>query len=500
MNQHFSRLRPTQLGVIATAALLSALSTQSAQAANGEQLCAPNRAASVYTATATGPVKASSNASPLNLTPCASYTGYGTAELSTTVDEEGTVFLAPAHSPTGQIGVLRSTDNGVNWEYLLPKLANGTTHTRIQPYMKRDALTDRIFFSNGRSSISKLSVKTGFDLSYTDDGGDTWQSAGINFAAVDWTKILPGPPVSGLRTDGYPNNLYASGPTPISTPAIIVNPKRQVVMKSTDGGANWAEAGGFSIVPKDYGCPASEYILWGDGVVGADGTIYISGRLCNNFGLAISKDEGKTWSVKKVPGATLINYKFVTNVPLDPNYIMPSSLTIDTEGNLYAIWPDAKDKLRLSVSHDNAATWSTPVVVSDVGVTAAIYPAITVKSPGNVAIAYYGTTDANHMKYNGYVAESVNALDAKPVFKSTTVNDVATPMASKHFDVGYIGMFLGGDLNEIVQINYAPNGDLFTSFTQDMCPGGGITCDKSWDKKAHGDSRWQAILGRVIHN
>jgi len=66
-----------------------------------------------------------------------------------------------------------------------------------------------------------------------------------------------------------------------------------------------------------------------------------------------------------------------------------------------------------------------------------------------------------------------------------------------NFDVGYIGMFVGGDLNEIVQIQYGPNGDLFASFAKDMCPAS--KCVKDWDKKAKGNSKWQAVLGRVIH-
>lgn len=64
--------------------------------------------------------------------------------------------------------------------------------------------------------------------------------------------------------------------------------------------------------------------------------------------------------------------------------------------------------------------------------------------------------------------------------------------------MGYLWMFLGGDLNEIVQVRYAPNGDLVTAFTQDMCPLS--NCRADWDFKAHAKSKWQAVLGRLIHN
>jgi hypothetical protein len=483
--------RALALTAIAVTCSVSAL----AQTANVGQSCDTSRTASTYVGTASGALPTLALASPLKLTPCASYTGMATGEISTVVDSKGTIFMGPIYNDDG-LYVARSKDNGTSWDQVQPLLADGTSHVRIQPYMQIDPKTDRIFFNTGRSSFAKLSLKTGFDLSYTDDGGDTWSNSAIEVNSIDWGKILPGAPLTGTRTNGYPNNLYFSTPTPISTPAIIINPKSQAVMKSIDGGASWNQVGSFSIVAKDYGCPASEYVLWGDGAVAPDGTIYIGGRRCNQFALSVSKDEGKTWTVTPVPGAKLIDYKFVTNVPFDPNYIMPTPLTIDGDGNLYVVYPDDKDLLRLTISRDKGKTWTKPVVISDPKVTAVIYPAITVKKPGTIAIAYYGSSDRK--KFNGYMAESVNALSALPVFKSQTINDPAKPLHPAYFDVGYLWMFLGGDLNEIVQIRYAPNGDLLTAFTEDMCPLS--NCRADWDFKAHAKSKWQAVLGRLVHN
>lgn len=490
-----NRFTPRHTRALVLTALASAcVSSVFAQAANVGQTCAPNRVASTYYGTSTKAVTTLPIASSLKLTPCASYTGRGTGEVSTAVDSKGTVYMAPVYSDRG-LGVLRSKDSGVTWDEVIPLLSDGSPHVRIQPNMVIDPKTDRIFFYTGRSSFATLTIKQGFDLSYSDNGGNTWATSSIENGAIDWTKLLMGPPTTGMRSTGYPHNLYAIGPTPISTPAIIVNPKEQVAMKSTDGGQTWAKVGAFSIVAKDNGCPASEYILWGDGVVGADGAIYIGGRHCNQFGVAVSRDEGKTWAVTDVPGGTLIDYKFVTNVPFDPNYIMPTPLAIDSAGNLYAIWPDNKDLLRLSVSKDKGKTWSKPVVVSDPKVKAVIYPAIAVKKPGQIALAYYGSPDRR--QFNGHMAESTNALSSVPVFKSQTINDPAEPLHPQYFDVGYLWMFLGGDLNEIVHIRYAPNGDLFTAFTKDMCPLS--NCGADWDFDAKAKSKWQAVLGRITH-
>ncbi len=76
--------------------------------------------------------------------------------------------------------------------------------------------------------------------------------------------------------------------------------------------------------------------------------------------------------------------------------------------NLYAIWDDAANVLRLAVSKDHAQTWSSSVVISAPTVTAVRFGAIAVKAPGTVAIAYYGTADGK--KFDGFIAESTNAL------------------------------------------------------------------------------------------
>jgi hypothetical protein len=492
-----TKITPTPRAPMLAAFTLACLSAMAscAQAQEISQQCATTRTASTYLATSTKALPVGSLLSPLKLTPCATYTGHGTAEISLVVDSQGHIVMAPVYSDQGP-AALRSADDGVTWDEVVPLRADGTPHARLQPFMTIDGKTDRIFFHTARSSFAPAAVVPGFDLSYSDDGGANWTPSVIDVPGYDWGKLIPGPPVGGARSSGYPNNLYLSAPTPISTPAVIVNPVSQVIVKSTDGGQTWAKAGSYPISAKANGCPASEYVLWGDGAVAPDGTIYIGGRRCTHFGIAMSKDEGKTWTVKDVPGSKLIVFKSTLDVPYNPNYIMPSPLTIDKDGNIYAVWTDEVNLLRLSVSKDKGKTWSTPRVISDPKINTVIYPAVAVKKPGTIAIAYYGSSDKGKV-FNGYMAESVNALSSTPVFKSQVVNDPAVPTHAQGFDVGYGGMFSGGDLNEIVQIRYAPNGDLLTAFTQDMCPGN--TCDASWDKAAHANSRWQAVLGRLIH-
>jgi hypothetical protein len=57
---------------------------------------------------------------------------------------------------------------------------------------------------------------------------------------------------------------------------------------------------------------------------------------------------------------------------------------------------------------------------------------------------------------------------------------------------------MGGDLDEIVRVKYAPNGDVWASFLMEMCPNLATT-SCSWDYAAHASSFWQSALGRLVH-
>jgi hypothetical protein len=77
------------------------------------------------------------------------------------------------------------------------------------------------------------------------------------------------------------------------------------------------------------------------------------------------------------------------------------------------------------------------------------------------------------------------------------VNDASAPLFEWGFEVGYLGILAGADLNEIVQVKYAPNGDIWASFVRDMCKGADKdNCD--WASQ-HAKSEFQATIGRLVH-
>jgi hypothetical protein len=499
------------VGLASVLALLAACGGTKASSAGlsastlAAQGCQPDKPATAYAAGTTASTAVSSpGKAPY---PCFTLTGRGTSESSIGITHDGTVFFAPAYDSTGN-GVLRSRDDGATWDLVVPQfdqLDGGTGHSRVQPFMYVDPATDRVFFATAAGA--------GFFLTVSADEGDTWSSQRLNTESQDWVKIYAGPPVSS-HPDGVPDVVYASSPSPISTPSLgaLPPPDHQAVSKSINGGATWQAAGdladALTLDPtKEVAagladaatCPSTEWVIFGDGVVATDGTVYLGYRMCTRLAVAISKDEGATWSSVVVPGSTLPAFTSVLSPITTNNLLASEPLAVDAMGNLYAIWNDAKNQLRMSVSTDQGKTWNggaTPPIVSAPEVKATVLSAITVKSPGTVAIAYFGSPGG--AAYDGYLAESTNALDALPVFLSAMVNDPSQPLFANGFDNNYANSLTGGDLDEFVQVKYAPNGDIWASFLEEMCAAGNSS-NCSWDYAAHANSMFQGAVGRLVH-
>jgi hypothetical protein len=472
------------------------------------QGCRPESPATAYSAQGAG--SAASTAADGAPYPCFSLTGYGTSESSLGIARDGTVFMAPAYTAKGN-GVAVSQDEGATWQTLIPKFPQGGGHGRVQPFFYLDPATDRMFFATMHSGA-------GFDLSWSDDAGKTWSYELISTDAQDWIKIFAGPSAPGASPPaGYPNVVYTSAPSPISTPTggLLSPPDHQTVYKSLDGGVTWTSVGGSSLtldptkvvtagLASATTCPSTEWVIFGDGVVGSDGAIYIGYRMCTELAIAMSKDEGVTWSSVVVPGSVLPSFTGLASPLSTQNLLTSEPIAVDARGNLYAIWNDSAGLVRLSVSQDHGATWSSgavdggsaAVVVSAPGVQTTVLSAIAVKSPGTVAIAYFGSTDGT--QFNGYLAESTNALAPAPTFWSATVNEPSEPLFSSGFDNNYAASLSGGDLDELVQVKYAPSGDVWASFLKEMCVKLN-TNHCSWNYGAHANSVFQGAIGRLVH-
>ncbi len=440
--------------------------------------------------------------------PCLSLTGYGTASTTIGISGDGeTIFFAQAFSPEGY-GIVRSRDRGESWQFLLPTYSDGSTPRRMQSVLHLDPDTDRVFFTSSRlimnPDIAQMTLDGGYEMAWSADQGESWSHVAIENDTHDWPKILSGPPASS-QPMGYPNVVYFSAPYQIAGNWIIMGPQYQSIYKSLDGGKSWQEAGRIPLVPAEIeGCVPNEFVLVGNGAVARDGTVYLGFRKCLKLAVAVSRDEGATWTTHDIPGAALRPYDQSSIASLlqivgNESAIVGEPLAVDSEGNLYIVWNDADRTLRLAVSRDGGESWSEPVAIMAPGVDAVRFAAVAVKEPGTIAVAYYGSTDGG-LTYNGYLAESSDALGAEPTFWSATVNDPADPLFSYGFESGYsLYYFNTGDGHEFVQVKYSPDGDVWGAFVRNMCPGGPDAGGCTWDLDAHVGSMFQGAVGRLAH-
>ncbi len=151
------------------------------------------------------------------------------------------------------------------------------------------------------------------------------------------------------------------------------------------------------------------YTIWAAGVAGLQkGTT----ANFNNIYVAISKDQGLTWTPHLV-------FSGPVNVAL--NNVFPSLAVDQLSGALYAGWSDAHNVF-LSKSTDLGQTWTKPVVVNSSPANTAVFPWISAMG-GTVDYTYYGTTasskDDSSAVWNVYMAQS---KDGGATFSQTLVS------------------------------------------------------------------------------
>ena len=384
-------------------------------------------------------------------TPVVYDTGFSAAEPTIGFTADGTMFYAAANldsEPTpNSIEIIRSKDGGRTWETANPMVGPQKTHpVTLDPYIYVDEAeaADRVFSIDLTVACS--------NLSYSDDGGDTWTTnpMACGVPINDHQTLFSGPPASSL-TVGYPNVVYYCFNDVASSSCT----------KSLDGGLTFAPAG----TPPYEGAGDGGFCggLNGHGTVGPDGTVYLPREYCGKPMLAISHDEGATWTQVDVSGGKLEH-------PDGPD----PSVKTDSEGNIYYVWI-AEDRLPyLAISTDGGEKWGKPMMIGAPGVKEANLPTIDVGAKGKVAITYMGSTNSQgkpwndstkllKTTWNGYITMSKNVLSKNPVFYSGAVNDTRDPIQR-----GRCGPGRCGRVFDFIDINISPDGEPFAAFV-DAC-------------------------------
>ncbi|MFN2594128.1 MAG: sialidase family protein, partial [Actinomycetota bacterium] len=180
--------------------------------------------------------------------------------------------------------VIRSTDGGSSWQRAAP-LQRGQVIS--DPYLYVDPSTDRVFSADLQENLCG-------SVSLSDDDGNSWITNPQVCGETDHETVFAGPSVTSI-TVGYPNIVYYcainGGATNLGAAAGC--------LKSLDGGVTYAPTGELAYPARqDESEGPGSYCVGatGHGVVGPDGTVYLPKGWCGQPYLAISHDEGMTWS------------------------------------------------------------------------------------------------------------------------------------------------------------------------------------------------------------
>ena len=354
-------------------------------------------------------------------------TGYDAWEPTMGVTKKGVFF-----NPLGENGsyVARSTDGGKSWKTVY----DGHIFT-ADPYMFVDQDTDRVF-TNDYAPPCHL-------VSFSDDNGKSWTMAtpaGCYDNADHQTLFAGPPPEGGMEPQGYPNVVYLCAISGgISAASTFTG-----CSKSLDGGMTFIPTGSPAFVddPRqngDYGIPGRCAGMNAHGFAGPDGTVYVPRGWCGQPWLAISKDEGATWTRVQVSDLGMPCCGKLIGDDASELFSHEAAVVADKKGNVYYSWVAADRLPYLVVSRDGGETWGKPTMIGPPGLEEGLLPGMAIGPNGGVAVKYMGTENSpwtgaevkgsyEDTRWNSYVTVIADPLATNPVLYTATVNDKSDPM------------------------------------------------------------------------
>lgn len=379
---------------------------------------------------------------------CLYRTGFNAAEPTLGIDKKGRIFYQTLDAndwPLFSTDVALSKNDGKTWTAVSPAAGPANRHPYTEdPYLYVDEDTGRVFTADYLLPCS--------EISFSDDAGQSWTTTVMGCDVVDHQSIFAGPPVSS-PTVGYPNIVYYCA----ADVGLATASANSTCHKSLNGGLTFARTGlsAFVYDPRD-GMVATECDgLHGHGVVGRDGTVYLPKGYCGQPWLAISKDEGTTWTRVQVADNGTPTHE--------------AGVAVDKTGNIYYTWIGANRLPYLAVSTDGGERWSKPLMVGPPGLKEASLPGIAVGDVGKVALIYMGSTnspgppfesgDYADVTWNGYMTMTVDALERDPVFYTANVNPRNDPLIG-----GQCGPFRCQAAFDFLDIVIAPDGTPWAAF------------------------------------
>jgi hypothetical protein len=416
-------------------------------------------------------------------------TGYGGWEPTLGITRAGTIFYAARNSNVDPEPV-RSRDGGKTWVAIKPTTDGAPTHTAsVDPYLWVDTATGRVFDSDLGATLTCSPV------SFTDDGGANWTTVPECGEADHQTVFGGPPPAGGAQPSGYANVVYfcaISGG--VGAGVETSGSTATECSKSLDGGLTYPPTGDFAYPPRTSppGSPvAASYCdgASGHGFVDPKGTVFLPRGWCGEPYLAISRDEGATWTRVRVASGPLFSYDEAAGA-----WDHDSSIDEDSTGNLFYLWVGADLHPYLIASRDGGKSWTRPVDVVPPGVTRTSMPQLAAGGAGRIALIFMGTTapagtSSDQTTWNGYLVESANALDKQPTFYAATVNDPATNPLWR----GGCPPIRCGNVGDFLDVTIDSHGTAWGAFV-DSCPG----VDNACTEFAVTTPRGEGIVGELV--
>jgi PKD domain len=226
------------------------------------------------------------------------------------------------------------------------------------------------------------------NTSYTDDDGVTHtQSQGGGVPQGPDHETIGGGPYNPNSVPPPPPNVVYSNAIYYCTQNIA--PEAEC-SRSDDGGLTFGP--GVPIYTPTQ-CTGS---IHGHVKVARDGTVYVPNYSCTlptgNQGVAVSTDNGLTWTENNVPGSGSPKPGLVDpSVGIGLNDIGKASG--QTTNSIYFGYIDSDGGAKIAVSHDRGTTWSTPQNVgTPFNLANTTFPAVVAGDDNRAAFGFLGTT------------------------------------------------------------------------------------------------------------
>ena len=252
----------------------------------------------------------------------------------------------------------------------------------------------------GRTFLGELTAGDS-NMSYTDDDGATHtQTTGGGVPQGPDHETVGGGPYN-------PNSVPPPPPTTVYPNAIYyctqnVAPEAEC-SRSDDGGLTFGP--GVPIYQNVQGCIGS---IHGHVKVARDGTVYVPNYSCalptGTQGVAVSTDNGITWTENNVPGSNSPKPGLVDpSVAIGLNDVgKPSGQTTNT---IYFGYIDLDGSPKIATSGDRGLHWSTPQNVGAVfNIANSTFPIVIAGDDNRAAFGFMGTTTQGNSSTNASFA------------------------------------------------------------------------------------------------